>query len=67
MYQSVPSITITPPQTNPGQIFKNHQILALWANSLCQIPGSRASQGPLILINFTLFHRIQNLNHLFIH
>ena len=29
--------------------------------------GGRASLGPLILINFTLFHHFQDLNHLFTH
>ena len=51
MYQSIPSVT-TPlanfqKSSNP-----------CWAIFLCQIPGGRASLGPLILIHFTLFFTV---------
>ena len=46
------------------QIFKNRLFLQPRANFLCQIKGGEATLGPLILLNFTLFHRIQDLNHL---
>ena len=51
MYQSISSVTIPPP-VNPRAIF------------FIKFPGGgRASLGPLILINCTLLHQFQDLNH----
>ena len=51
----------------PGQGFKNCQIPAPRQIIFDQIPGGWASLGPLILINFTLFHYFQDLSHQFTH
>ena len=57
MYQSIPSVTI--PRTN----FQNLSDPSPMGKFFGQIPGGRASLGPLILINFELFHHFQDLNH----
>ena len=57
MHQSIPSFTI--PQANFQNIVKSPPPGKFFG----QISGGRASLGPLILINFTLFHHFQDLNH----
>ena len=59
MYQSIPSVAIPP--GNPRENFQKS--LNPWGKFFDYMPGVQASLGPLILINFTLFHRIQDLSH----
>ena len=56
MYPSLIYIVLCISQAllSPGQIVKNCQILAPWANSFCQILGAWFPWDHFILINFTL-------------
>ena len=58
MYQSIASVIIP-----PGKFSKIIKSCPPPGQSFVSTPRSQASLGPLILQNFTYFHRAQDLNH----
>ena len=57
MYQSIPSVTTTPPG-NPAINFQNLANPSDPGKFFCQMLSPQTSLGIFTLINFTLFHRI---------
>ena len=51
------------PPGNPEANFQNLSIPSHLSKFFCQMPGPQVSLRPFNLINFTLFHHFQDLNH----